>query len=849
MIWSDSQLSLNVSTAAGGPGPSQGTLGRSSFDMLQQSQELPYPSDGAKESRRRPSLDMLREELSRPLAESLRITTQDPVELDFAPNPGPDANFGSVRSILRDPHTPGTGQSVRFFSREAFKIITPDQSMTSDLDNKPQPAIPEEPSPLLDKLNQSQMPSSSMLPSIKRSSPNSKSSRPTVAEIFSPLNGDHPQSSGDKLDTSLSSSSLMIVAPGPDSSNLFDVSHQLNVSPFQPSGLGFDVNAPNFSLDSSVNEHSHLLSDSSNDYPNRMTSTPYKPKDMKEKKTATENEEAQDAHVQITVPKAVDETIFHAKEKSPKLPPPLHERSQSFSFGQTVFYSMANSGTEADRNSTSPDNVASTEHKPVNESQAAPPTSTSVKTRTRSMSDTVFQTMLRSSSSQLQHPETDINDESTTGIVVYSGGASEPDPFSAHASTYYTPQTMIPTTPPKGTLKHGRKTSKEDSLIISLQTQLALQTELCGHYEADLKARDELVEILSKKLANLEKDDAKRKNTLRSWKKKVQELERVCRQLEETVEDSKQESMERSVMDEASSEALRMLHRQIASLEREKNEWSKREQGLCEEVETLESLVKDRSQDIMDLKETLWTRDESERELQKGIRDAKEEMEKMGNISIGMVDEEEIKKLVMERDQKNVVEKERHQAIELELRQEVEGLQMKYESLQVQKVECEEELEEANRQQKIRDDEYAMVKAELEAQWDRTAKASEQTEALEKENSDLIAECDALKADVEELERRTSAMEVEWNESENKKNELEAELQEVWNLKDALEKERDDVSLIIFRFNNDLAGFSCSLKMPFNRRKNRSLIWLMTYKNVTTECPNLNRNDNSLMRM
>ena len=33
-------------------------------------------------------------------------------------------------------------------------------------------------------------------------------------------------------------------------------------------------------------------------------------------------------------------------------------------------------------------------------------------------------------------------------------------------------------------------------------------------------------------------------------------------------------------MDEASNEALRMLHHQISTLEREKNEWLKREQGL-----------------------------------------------------------------------------------------------------------------------------------------------------------------------------------------------------------------------------------------------------------------------------
>ena len=121
----------------------------------------------------------------------------------------------------------------------------------------------------------------------------------------------------------------------------------------------------------------------------------------------------------------------------------------------------------------------------------------------------------------------------------------------------------------EGILKRGRKMSKEESLIVSLQTQFALKTELCGHYETDLKARDELVEILGKKVANLEKDETQRKNALRSLKK-VQDLNGLCR-----------------VVDEASSEALRIFHRQIATLEREKNEWLKREQGLREEVETL----------------------------------------------------------------------------------------------------------------------------------------------------------------------------------------------------------------------------------------------------------------------
>jgi len=81
----------------------------------------------------------------------------------------------------------------------------------------------------------------------------------------------------------------------------------------------------------------------------------------------------------------------------------------------------------------------------------------------------------------------------------------------------------------------------------------------------------------------------------------VQGLERVCRQLKETIEDSKHDSMERSIMGEVSSEALRMLHRQISSLEREKNAWSKRQQGLRQEIEKLQQQSADKeSQDCPD---------------------------------------------------------------------------------------------------------------------------------------------------------------------------------------------------------------------------------------------------------
>ncbi|KAJ7873582.1 hypothetical protein B0H13DRAFT_1480213, partial [Mycena leptocephala] len=95
----------------------------------------------------------------------------------------------------------------------------------------------------------------------------------------------------------------------------------------------------------------------------------------------------------------------------------------------------------------------------------------------------------------------------------------EPDPFSPHATTYYTPQTMIPAMPP-GAAGHARKASKEEDLILSLKTQLALQTELCGQFETDLRARDELVEVLGKKLSEVEREESKKRSVLKQWRKK-----------------------------------------------------------------------------------------------------------------------------------------------------------------------------------------------------------------------------------------------------------------------------------------------------------------------------------------
>ncbi|KAF9528858.1 hypothetical protein CPB83DRAFT_301400 [Crepidotus variabilis] len=814
------------------PVETQEIVRRSSFDMLRPSppRQPPDTTRSAKGSRKRPSLDLLRQDSPQTSPESMRHKSHSS-DSDFMSAEQEKLGSASVRSILRDRNTPGTGQSVRFFSRDAFKVITPDNSQSIDLLEKPQPPLPQGEPAFLEQLAQAAAPSSSTPLTVPRVATSSKP-RPKLAGLFSQLD----EEAGDNNQADVSDSSFSLPAPSssqPQTSDpsLFNISQQLDIPQFPPPGLDFNVNAPVFdaSFSSSIQDLSFVVKDPALDNKtNRLASPP--PLDLKGKGKQQ--------------PVNFDESF---DEKLPKLPAQLHERSQSFSFGQTVFYSMqqntdGKSREELESAYPSSDVKPSLDSLDLPSATSSPPFS---KVRTRSISDTAFQDML-SKGANSGRPEADINDESSSNLVVY--GSSEPDPFSANANTYYTPQVMIPITPPRGAPRHIRKTSKEESVIMSLQTELALKAELCSQYETDLKARDELVEILGKRLSDIEKDESKRKNALKSWKKKVQELERTCRQLEEAMDRSRMESMERSIMDEASGEALRMLHRQIAGLEREKTDWLKREHGLKEEVETLEALVKERSEDVMNLKETLWSRDESDLMLKEGIKEAKEQIDMIGNISMVGVDEDELRRLMAE-NQKTSEETQRFRIREIELMQELEELRTKYEGVEVQTKRLEEQVEGLTGQLKTKDEEHATLKTELEAQWQHTAKMNEEIGTLEQENAQLIAEKDALKADVESLDNQITNLENQWTDDENKREELETELQEAWNLKDALEQESNRVRFtIIYRRIFYTDQIPSSSKMPSNTNEKLSTSFAMRFTNTRPVLPSSKKRRSSPMK-
>jgi hypothetical protein len=618
---------------------------------------------------------------------ALQESTRSPIDL----------NQSSVRSILRVPKTPGTGQNVRFFSRDAYKVISPDQSLETEETPEPMsfadrlhkmPNVePEQPEPLP-----------------KPSAAKGVGKRPSVTEIFAPA------SQLTANDASKNLASLMIPMPPPDVTNIFDMSQDRELPPI-PTGDGIVLPL----LDSAVE-----MADGNDQ---AFTSTPYKDLDDKTK--------------YHSMSMGLSDVIEDDKENSQPLafaptPPPSahdHERNHSFSFGHTVFHSLGRASASSSEKSRLSD------------------------------SSSIFRNRIHTL------PEADFNDDSGDMVVVHTGPATDPpDPFRMNATTYYTPQTMIPPTPPPNSM-HSRTASKEEDIIWSLRTQLALQQELCAQYEIDLGARDEMVQALTSRFEKTEKEGEQRRGVLRNWKKKVGELEKACRGLQEEVERGREESWERSVMDEASGEALKCLQRRIETLEREKGEEEKKAQVVLDEKKRLGEVLA---------------------RFKEGLMDAGEQNQ-VGNGARGV---EEFRMLLAKHEHASVAERERHRIAKFEWEEERARLISRGAQVEVDREELAVELAAAQEQLTQRETEYGVLKSELEGQWKHTESASEQMEEMRKE-------MDAIREEAEGLERRISEMAVEWNESESRKTELEHEIQETSDIKEALERDKYEVSFKI----------------------------------------------------
>ncbi|KAJ7445791.1 hypothetical protein B0H11DRAFT_2338582, partial [Mycena galericulata] len=693
-----SQLTLTPETI---PQTSPSLSRRSSQEVLGASRPKATRRSSFNILTRRPSIDALRSPPETPSSMSRRE------EETSTPSRNRAATFGgSVRSILREPNTPGPGKNVRFFSRDAYDVLSHEQSAEAEYKPGISRSTPPEET-LLHRPQRSNSASSSATPRFVSSS--RRSSRPTVAEIFSPLG------------------SITASQPEPEA-HVADFFRQLDLPAI--SSLTGGLHVPN------------------NGLPDALTSTPYR-----DENTGSRQIDASKGNL---VPPIAD--------KAPRLPASSHERSTSFSFGQSVFQSM---DSDSNRSSSGKSSLISN----VSDISSASSSSSSSPSmgRSRSHSDTPFMSMMRGKASE------GATGEYSSGPVGENG--VEPDPFSANATTYYTPQAMIPTTPPGSTSRHVRRASKEESIIFSLQTQLDLQTELCGQFEADLRARDEMVEMLGKKLVDAEEEDARKRKFLRAWKKKVAELERTCRFLEDEVEGSRQESMERSIMDEASSEALRMLHRQISGLEREREAWKRTEAVLREELRRLEKLAGEQRSETTILRESLGGR-----------------IEENGRLA-----EEALKCTLATMERKLDEEKRRHEAVEMAWQGEKDELLATMANIEHSKDELASELDDSKQQLSARDAQIAALQAELAVVQDCANKAAGFLENAETGKCALAMERDGLKLQVVKLQKRNAEAEAAFGDTERRVCELEDDIQRLWDTKESLETERDQVCNIAFQ--------------------------------------------------
>jgi hypothetical protein len=610
-----------------------------------------------------------------------------------------DGKYSSLRSILRDRNTPATGQSVRFFSRDAYRVMTPEGSATSEQGE----------SPLPDNLRVNEAnPQAALLPSGSR-----VRHRARAQDLFLPSQSTSSSpASPDPVAQSLGS---MMPLPPPEFTSIFDMS-QRDLPPITAHSATplLDDAVEIFETDQSMEDETQQLSQ-------QLMSSP----------TIT----------RLPKPKEGNETLYHSMETS------KHDRSQSFSFGQTVFHPM-------------PKGSGLFDSAPMIEPSPG---------RNRAVSESMFHTLSRGN----KNPESDINDLSPAAIVLYSTPAgdrasnlspppTEPDPFRANATTFYTPGTLLPPSPPTALPGHARKPSQEEDMIWSLRTQVAIQQELCAQYEVDLGARDALVSALTQRVETVENENEKRRAVVRGWKKKVQELELLCRNLEEEVDRSREESVERSIMDEASGEALRQLHGQIAGLEREKGELVRSSIIILDPP----ARIKELEEEVVQLREEIRQRDEIEQDLQDDLRTAQEQIELLNTVG-AIDDESRIANIAAVSE-----EHERHRCAEEEWEEERKAL-------------CQ-EAEDATKALAKKENEMVVLRDELEAQWKNTEQAGESVARLKEERNVLQSELVALEARIE-------SMELEWNDADNRRSEAENALQDAFAEKENLERERAQV--------------------------------------------------------
>ncbi|KAL5525229.1 hypothetical protein ACEPAF_9098 [Sanghuangporus sanghuang] len=500
--------------------------------------------------------------------------------------------YGSVRSILRDRNAPGSGQNVRFFSRDAYRVISPNTTATTSTENTGNSANGAD-NPFMQRIQEMSPDHDAGVTSQDTTKYLSANSSP--GNIFSPASVyASPNSAGfENYPTATSTPYIM-----PEGSQ---AQSQGNMPPLPPPQLaGMFVSAAQEHGVHSIcaNGEGGLREDAVEiDEYGRPVLRSMSPATVGVRPAGTmtiRTENRASSHsTASSMSIATPNSIVNGSEAS------VNHLSDA---EDTRFYSLGAASEEGGEKHAISGRAgvakvfkreSGTPADALNPKLDFPGSGgNNASSRVRALGERVF-----------SRPAVDGPKDSRVDADNLTPQADkEPDPFSADASNYYNLAAGFPKTPPRigharsdsvvsgVSMNSGRSVSavshhsgsgsrsshgsareyglsaEDIKTINALRTKLAFHEELATQYEADIRARDAHAALMSQKLQAHEAEAEKRARAMRGMRKRVAELERAAAALEEQAEKNALDSFERSVLDGASEDALKNLKMQIAEM-------------------------------------------------------------------------------------------------------------------------------------------------------------------------------------------------------------------------------------------------------------------------------------------
>jgi hypothetical protein len=475
----------------------------------------------------------------------------------------------SVRSILKGPNTPGTGRSVRFFPGDSYRMISPDQSR-SEAGSEPHASCGRPMTPRFTNLSLTES-EASVLHTLKDDSSSDRSARGNVSRAASERSVVASLANASEASVLLSlqdhtampvenSRSFSLTLPANHGSNLFDMSLDLPpIASSSAAGLMSDdpIEIVDYDFTRSDGGSSHRSSISRTAIGHSLLSSPA-PSTIRS------------AH--STMGPATPASILRTDHNTHFVP-----NSPSFRSAQPQSGNISSSMVEDKVDEPEPQR--SFLGSLANITWSNPPIP-------GAFNFSSFFTHANTSSSS-----------SSSG----SSSPRTPSPKSLHA--------LDLAAEPDLDDEASAIISAQSELIHSLREQLAVQEDLSAQFELDINSRDELVGLLSERcdtaeteLAHWQEHGKKQSRALRRMTKRIAELERMCIRLQDEVDQSQSDSLERSIMDETSGQALKTLHRQISMLEGQNRDLDLRSEEREARISELEASEEDAQAELEQLR-------------------------------------------------------------------------------------------------------------------------------------------------------------------------------------------------------------------------------------------------------